>query len=107
MDLVVCLYSKSLVSHGANHLHLGINYHTVYDGLYVFDLEINQWLPPADVVHSVSQHYSVGLIVGLSVFGAIVGSASVVLLGYWLMKRHGSTIHNLFTSIRRNIWNPR
>ncbi|KAF1798422.1 hypothetical protein FB192DRAFT_1391512 [Mucor lusitanicus] len=85
----------------------GINYHTVYDGLYVFDLEINQWLPPADVYHRVHQHYSVGLIIGLSIFGALVGSASVVLLGYWLIKRHGSTINTMFTGIRRNIWNPR
>ncbi|EPB91302.1 hypothetical protein HMPREF1544_01819 [Mucor circinelloides 1006PhL] len=85
----------------------GINYHTVYDGLYVFDLEINQWLPPAGVYHHDSQHYSVGLIVGLSIFGAFVGSASVVLLGYWLIKRHGSAINNLFAGIRRNIWNPR
>ncbi|KAL9544092.1 hypothetical protein PS6_008927 [Mucor atramentarius] len=85
----------------------GINYHTVYDGLYVFDLEINQWLPPAGVYHHDSQHYSVGLVVGLSIFGAFVGSASVVLLGYWLIKRHGSAINNLFAGIRRNIWNPR
>ncbi|KAK4515433.1 uncharacterized protein ATC70_010378 [Mucor velutinosus] len=84
----------------------GINYHTVYDGLYVFDLDTNQWLPPADVYYSIHQHYSVGLIVGLSIFGAFVGSASVVLLGYWLTKRHGSTINSLFTSTRRNIWNP-
>lgn len=88
-------------------MYVGINYHTVYDGLYVFDLEINQWLPPADVYHRVHQHYSVGLIIGLSIFGALVGSASVVLLGYWLIKRHGSTINTMFTGIRRNIWNPR
>ncbi|KAL9543975.1 hypothetical protein MBANPS3_007857 [Mucor bainieri] len=85
----------------------GINYHTVYDGLYVFDLDINQWLPPAGLYLPVNQHYSVGLIVGLSILGAFVGSASVVLLGYWLIRRHGPTIHNMLTSMRRNIWNPR
>ncbi|CEP07381.1 hypothetical protein [Parasitella parasitica] len=85
----------------------GINYHTVYDGLYVFDSKLNQWLPPDDVYHDTIQRYSVGLIVGLSVLGALVGSASAVLLGYWLIKRHGSTINNLFTSIRQSIWDPR
>ncbi|KAI8639091.1 hypothetical protein BD408DRAFT_421953 [Parasitella parasitica] len=85
----------------------GINYHTVYDGLYVFDSEINQWLSPYDAYHDTIQRYSVGLIVGLSVLGAFLGSASVVLLGYWLIKRHGAIINNLFTNIRQSIWNPR
>lgn len=91
---------------------LGLNYHTVYDGFYVFDIETNEWeLPTNDSlikkgIIQIADHMLISTkwVIGLSVGASLM---CLSLLAYWLMKRHRTTVLVLWTGLKRSIWNRR
>jgi hypothetical protein len=75
----------------------------VYDGFYIFDLELNKWLPPSDIDKNaldMNNEAHVGLTIGLLVLGVVVALVS----GYWLYKKYGILLQD---TIKRSIWHPR
>jgi hypothetical protein len=79
----------------------------VYDGFYVFDLDLNKWLPPSEIDSSplgMSNEINVGLTIGLSVLGAVVALIIVLSFVYWLYKKYGMFFQD---TIKRSIWHPR
>lgn len=91
---------------------IGLNYHTVYDGFYVFDIETNEWeLPTNDSlikkgIIQIADHMLISTkwVIGLSVGASLM---CLSLLAYWLMKRHRTTVLVLWTGLKRSIWNRR
>lgn len=84
-------------------MSLGKNYHTVYDGFYIFDLQENKWVPPAEIgdkTSSLNNGIRIGLAIGLSVLGAILCLTGI----YCLYKKYGSILQD---TIKRSIWHPR
>lgn len=91
---------------------LGLNYHTVYDGFYVYNLETNSWIASTNEslidkgIVKLAEHImiSTNLIIGLSVFGSIV---CCILLGYWIMTRHRRRFSIFLLGVRKSVWNQR
>lgn len=91
---------------------VGLNYHTVYDGFYVFDIETNEWESPTNDslikkgLIKIADHMLISTkwVIGLSVGVSLM---CLSLLAYWLMKRHRTTVLVLWTGLKKSIWNRR
>jgi hypothetical protein len=85
---------------------VGLNYHTVYDGVYVFDIESYQWLPPAEESQTI-QTYSKQLVIILSVVGGILGLSILSLFFAWIVKFQKTSFSSFRKSVTKRVWNPR
>lgn len=86
----------------------GINYHTVFDGVYLFDLKLNTWLPPTEVNNNDTEtalNTNMTLIICLSVFGGLVALSMVLCFGLNVIKKKKASIG--ITPIKKILWNPR
>lgn len=88
---------------------IGLNYHTVYDGFYIFDIEKNQWISPAPVIKNGSLQIGDSIvptkfIVSVSVIGA---TFCLLACGYWITKRHQSTVTQAIQVLKKTTWSPR
>ncbi|KAI8876499.1 galactose oxidase [Backusella circina FSU 941] len=84
----------------------GLNYHTVYDGLYVFDIESYKWLPPTEEPTTIHT-YSGQLVIILSVIGGILGLSLLCALIVWMIRIQRTSFSSFRKSITRRVWNPR
>ncbi|KAG0177126.1 Leucine-zipper-like transcriptional regulator 1 [Apophysomyces sp. BC1021] len=75
-------FSSAAVVNGTKMIFgFGINYHTIYDGLYVLDTYTGQWLPPLSTASTQNiEDEAVGLVAGMAVLGAVLGSVALVML---------------------------
>ncbi|KAI8099213.1 uncharacterized protein BX664DRAFT_381806 [Halteromyces radiatus] len=83
----------------------GINYHTIYDGMYIFDVVRGSWLPSSQPVHKPIGS-NIALIAGLAVMASFVGA--IFLVGMSLVvKKLKSRICDFSRKVKNDIWNPR
>ncbi|KAI7877434.1 hypothetical protein K492DRAFT_218903 [Lichtheimia hyalospora FSU 10163] len=83
-----------------------LNYHTIYDGLYIFDADKGSWLPEDAPLHDSSDSHSVVFIAGMAVLGICLGA--ILLAGcIWFFKRKCITKGGIIAGVKRMIWHPR
>lgn len=85
---------------------VGLNYHTIYDGLYVFDADKEAWLPEDPPSHDASDSHSVLFKAGMAVLGICLGV--ILLLGcIWFYRRRRKAKGSVLAGMKRMIWHPR
>lgn len=85
---------------------IGLNYHTIYDGLYIFDVDKGTWLSEDVLLHDASDSHSVVFKAGMAVLGICLGI--ILLFGcIWFYRRKRKAKGGFFGGIKRMIWHPR
>ncbi|ORY95362.1 hypothetical protein BCR43DRAFT_515489 [Syncephalastrum racemosum] len=83
----------------------GINYHTIYDGLYVFDSLQATWETPSYL--TTSQHHDTATVISSTVVVSVLTSTLLV-LGSWMLCRHLHLHPTRFLSkVLDEVWKPR
>lgn len=83
----------------------GINYHTIYDGMYVFDVTEGAWLPSTSAsVKPVGSQLA--MIAGLAVMGSFLGAFALVAL-VLVVKKVKNRCYEFAKAVKNDIWNPR
>ncbi|KAI8327968.1 hypothetical protein BC941DRAFT_445973 [Chlamydoabsidia padenii] len=83
----------------------GINYHTIYDGMYVFDVSEGMWLP-ANPTSLKPVGTRLAMIAGLAVMGSFLGAFALVAL-VLVIKKIKSRLYEFGRTVKNDIWNPR
>lgn len=87
---------------------LGINYHTIYDGLYVFDAETGIWIPPPDALPPPRDDMaSVALVATVAALSGLAGSILFFTCGWFLYRRLHLRPRHLIQGVKKMIWGPR
>lgn len=86
---------------------VGLNYHTIYDGLYIFDADKKAWLPEDPPSHDASDSHSVLFKVGMAVLGICLGMILLVGSIWFCKRRRRKAKGSLLSGIKRMIWHPR
>ncbi|CAO3597021.1 unnamed protein product [Absidia cylindrospora] len=97
--------SAVLVNDSKVMIGFGINYHTIYDGMYVFDVADGKWLPasPNALKPMAGQ---IAFIAGMAVMGSFVGA--ILLVGLCLIvKKLQRRVVDFAKKVKNDIWNPR
>ncbi|KAI8068575.1 hypothetical protein BC940DRAFT_298524 [Gongronella butleri] len=82
----------------------GINYHTIYDGIYIFDVQQGTWMPASDAIREPGN--SLVFLCGIAAIASFLCAA--VLTGcYFALKKLKVSIYQCTKSMRNDVWNPR
>ncbi|ORX43317.1 hypothetical protein DM01DRAFT_339473 [Hesseltinella vesiculosa] len=82
----------------------GINYHTIYDGIYVFDALQGNWVPTGDSSNETGT--SLAFICGMSAVLAFLVAAALT-GGYFAFKKLQTAFYQCTKRMRSDVWNPR
>ncbi|CAO3650971.1 unnamed protein product [Cunninghamella blakesleeana] len=86
----------------------GINHHTIYDGLYIFDATKEMWLPNSNLLILSDQRFniSISFIVGMTLLGSFICIVTIIII-YFLVNRLKNKLSEVINKVKNDIWDRR
>ncbi|CAO3652337.1 unnamed protein product [Cunninghamella echinulata] len=100
--------SATLINETKVLVGFGINDHTIFDGLYIFDVNQEKWLPNSNMLTLPDQQFdnSISFIVGITILGSSICIIAMIAI-YFMVKKLKEKIVDLINKVKDDIWNRR